>query len=257
MRNPLRINRAAEGARSRARITMLLENNTYPFDVRVKAEAEALVRAGYPVEVIAPRGRGEARRERVNGVEVRRFRAIEGSDHGIAGFLAEFVVATVALHAAAVRSLVRGQCLPPPSQSTGRSVPGGCALPARRAERDLRPPRSRARDDRGKARAGPVHMAREAVRAADVRLRDARARHQRLLRRDRHPPRRQVARRRDGRPQRAAGGVDRDPDQPARRRARAGRAPSYAGTLSTQDGAEGSRRCSPACAGSIRRSSRC
>ena len=87
---------------------MLLENNPYPRDVRVRAEAEALVRAGYAVEVVAPRRRGERRRETVNGVEVRRFRGIDGGRHGAAGYLAEYLIAATALHLAAVRALIGG-----------------------------------------------------------------------------------------------------------------------------------------------------
>jgi len=87
---------------------MLLENNPYPRDVRVRAEAEALARAGYAVEVIAPRARGERRREVVAGVRVRRFWTIDGSEHGVAGFAGEFLLAALMLHAAALRALVTG-----------------------------------------------------------------------------------------------------------------------------------------------------
>jgi hypothetical protein len=52
---------------------MLLENNPYPMDVRVRSEAESLAAAGYDVVVCAPRGPGEPRRERIGGVEARRF----------------------------------------------------------------------------------------------------------------------------------------------------------------------------------------
>lgn len=87
---------------------MLLENNPYPRDVRVRAEAETLVKAGYAVEVVAPRARGQAARERVDGVEVRRFRAFDGSDHGAKGILVEYLIATIALNWAALRALFDG-----------------------------------------------------------------------------------------------------------------------------------------------------
>lgn len=90
---------------------MLLENNPYPRDVRVRAEAETLSRAGYTVEVVAPRARGQAARERCNGVEVRRFRAYDGSGHGATGILLEYVGATIALHWAAARALIRGSTI--------------------------------------------------------------------------------------------------------------------------------------------------
>jgi glycosyltransferase involved in cell wall biosynthesis len=95
------------GARSE-RIVMLLENNPYPQDVRVRSEALSLVGAGHEVCVIAPRARGQARREVVDGVEVMRFRLIDGSARGALGFALEYLVAAGALHVAAVRALVNG-----------------------------------------------------------------------------------------------------------------------------------------------------
>ena len=87
---------------------MLLENNPYPRDVRVRAEAESLAQAGYVVEVVAPRARGQAARERLHGVDVVRFRAYDGSGHGARGMLAEYLVAALALHRAALRALIGG-----------------------------------------------------------------------------------------------------------------------------------------------------
>jgi glycosyltransferase involved in cell wall biosynthesis len=86
---------------------MLLENNPYPADVRVRQEAESLVEAGHRVCVIAPRSRGQPRRELVRGVQVRRFRAPAGAD-GTLSLLAEYLVANIALHAGAARELLRG-----------------------------------------------------------------------------------------------------------------------------------------------------
>jgi glycosyltransferase involved in cell wall biosynthesis len=90
------------------RITMLLENNPYPMDVRVRAEAESLVAAGHDVEVIAPRAPGQSGRETVDGVEVRRYRAYDASTGGSWAMLAEYLVASLALHLHAVRALARG-----------------------------------------------------------------------------------------------------------------------------------------------------
>ncbi len=87
---------------------MLLENNPYPLDVRVRAEAESLVAAGHQVEVIAPRAKGEPARETIRGVRVRRFRGLEARTGSPWGMLAEFAVASLALHAHAVRALARG-----------------------------------------------------------------------------------------------------------------------------------------------------
>jgi glycosyltransferase involved in cell wall biosynthesis len=90
----------------RLRIVMALENNAYPADVRVRAEAEELVREGHAVIVVAPRRPGEARREHVAGVEIRRFWVREAS--GVAGLLAEYATALPQLWAGITRELLRG-----------------------------------------------------------------------------------------------------------------------------------------------------
>jgi glycosyltransferase involved in cell wall biosynthesis len=90
------------------RITMLLENNPYPQDTRVRQEAESLAAAGHIVEVIAPRGRGQAARERVNGVAVRRFRSFRMARQDASSIMLEYLVAILALHLAAARALLRG-----------------------------------------------------------------------------------------------------------------------------------------------------
>lgn len=87
---------------------MLLENNPYPSDVRVRREALSLVAAGHAVTVIAPRGPGQARREVVDGVRVRRFRLPAAGGSGATGFVGEYLVANLALHWAAVVALARG-----------------------------------------------------------------------------------------------------------------------------------------------------
>jgi glycosyltransferase involved in cell wall biosynthesis len=87
---------------------MLLENNPYPQDVRVRSEAESLARAGHSVIAIAPTDGSQPPRERINGVDVVRFRLADGSAGGRVGFLREYVVAAVALHVGAIRELWRG-----------------------------------------------------------------------------------------------------------------------------------------------------
>jgi glycosyltransferase involved in cell wall biosynthesis len=87
---------------------MLLENNPYPGDVRVRAEALSLVAAGHEVTVVAPRAAGEPASEHVEGVNVIRFRAFEGSQRGAIGYVIEYLLAALALHMAAVRQLLRG-----------------------------------------------------------------------------------------------------------------------------------------------------
>ena len=87
---------------------MLLENNAYPQDVRVRHEAESLVAAGHSVEVVAPRHPGQPRRELVNRIEVRRFRTIHPKRASVLALVIEYAGAMVALHRAAVRALLRG-----------------------------------------------------------------------------------------------------------------------------------------------------
>jgi glycosyltransferase involved in cell wall biosynthesis len=94
-------------ARARARVTMLLENNAYPADVRVRREAESLRDGGWDVHVIAPRAAGQPRREVVDGVRVERFR-LPREREGVAALLGEYLVANVQLHARALRALARG-----------------------------------------------------------------------------------------------------------------------------------------------------
>jgi glycosyltransferase involved in cell wall biosynthesis len=91
----------------RLEIAMLLENNAYPTDVRVRNEAEALVRAGHEVTVIAPRAAGQPARETVAGVRVGRFR-LPATPDTRAGIVAEYALAHVQLYARGAWRLVRG-----------------------------------------------------------------------------------------------------------------------------------------------------
>lgn len=81
---------------SSARILLLVENNAYPFDVRVRREAQALAGAGHQVCVIAPRSPRQAWKECLDGVHVYRFPAPPGGS-GLAGYALEFGYATVAM----------------------------------------------------------------------------------------------------------------------------------------------------------------
>jgi glycosyl transferase family 4 len=78
------------------RVLLLLENNTYPFDVRVRREALALRSAGYSITVIAPRGDQQPWVESIDGVEVYRFPAPLGGN-GLIGYAIEFGYATLAM----------------------------------------------------------------------------------------------------------------------------------------------------------------
>jgi len=89
------------------KVAMLLENNPYPQDVRVRNEAESLVAAGHDVTVLAPRARGQARVERVGEVTVKRFWLPESSG-GVGGFLLEYTFAHLQLFARGLGELMRG-----------------------------------------------------------------------------------------------------------------------------------------------------
>jgi len=60
-------------ASSNNRILMLLENQAYPQDVRVRREANALTAAGYTVSVICPAKPGQPSREVIKGVRIYRY----------------------------------------------------------------------------------------------------------------------------------------------------------------------------------------
>lgn len=77
-----------------SRVLMLLENNPFPQDDRVRREAMALVTAGYQVSVIAPRRAGQPWRETVRGVHVCRFPAPPEAN-GFVGYLWEYGYALV------------------------------------------------------------------------------------------------------------------------------------------------------------------
>lgn len=78
------------------RILMVLENCTYPQDVRVRHEAQTLAAAGYRVSVLAPRSSGQPWHEVINQVRVFRFPYLKAT-HGVMGYLVEFGLATALL----------------------------------------------------------------------------------------------------------------------------------------------------------------
>ena len=87
---------------------MLVENDTYPADVRVRNEAQALLAAGYRVSVIAPNAEGrQARRELIDGVEVMRF-WLPATAQSAVGFLAEYAIAHLQLARLALGRLLAG-----------------------------------------------------------------------------------------------------------------------------------------------------
>jgi glycosyltransferase involved in cell wall biosynthesis len=82
--------------RSSAKVLLLVENNAYPFDVRVRREAHALRDAGLDVSVISPRGNEQPWAEVIDGVTVYRFPAPPGGN-GLLGYMFEFAYATLAM----------------------------------------------------------------------------------------------------------------------------------------------------------------
>ncbi|HEU5423442.1 MAG TPA: glycosyltransferase, partial [Nitrolancea sp.] len=83
------------------RVLMLLENQPYPRDERVRREALALAEAGYRVTVICHADQGQPRSEELNGVRVLRYPGFfPGS--GALGFVWEFGYATLATLALAL-----------------------------------------------------------------------------------------------------------------------------------------------------------
>lgn len=78
------------------RVLLLVENNAYPADFRVRREAMALHDAGYRVTVIAPRDAGQAWTECIDGVSVYRFPAPPGGT-GPLSYALEFGYATLAM----------------------------------------------------------------------------------------------------------------------------------------------------------------
>jgi glycosyltransferase involved in cell wall biosynthesis len=77
-------------------VLMLLENFSYPQDVRVRRESRALIAAGYRVSVICPAAAGQPRRETIDSVQVYRFPAPPEAN-GFAGYAWEYLHAIVAM----------------------------------------------------------------------------------------------------------------------------------------------------------------
>src|SRR4051812_5979580 len=82
--------------RPTARVLLLVENNPYPQDFRVRREAKTLDSHGFDVTVIAPRSPGQPWTERVDRVSVYRFpRPPAGT--GLVSYAVEFGFATLAM----------------------------------------------------------------------------------------------------------------------------------------------------------------
>ena len=80
-------------ASSNNRVLMLLENQAYPQDVRVRREADALTAAGYTVSVICRATPGQPSREVIKGVRLYRYPEPSGAN-GFLGYLWEYAYST-------------------------------------------------------------------------------------------------------------------------------------------------------------------
>jgi glycosyltransferase involved in cell wall biosynthesis len=78
------------------RVLMLLGNNPYPQDQRVRIEAAALSSAGYEVSVICPGRADQPSRDTVDGIHVYRYRDPMRKPSGVLGYMWEYVRATLA-----------------------------------------------------------------------------------------------------------------------------------------------------------------
>lgn len=76
------------------RVLMVVENNGYPTDTRVRVEALALTAAGYDVTVIAPNADRHPWAETIDGVHVRRYPP-PPAGAGLRAYLLEYLYATV------------------------------------------------------------------------------------------------------------------------------------------------------------------
>lgn len=90
-----------------SRILMLLENNAFPQDARVRREAYTLTEAGHHVSVIAPRDPGQPWSEIVKGVKVYRYPAPPEAQ-GLIGYLWEYGFSLLAAFLLSIRVFFKG-----------------------------------------------------------------------------------------------------------------------------------------------------
>src|SRR3989449_10206793 len=93
---PIQTNAGAVRTPAGGRVLMLVENNPYPQDYRVRREARALADAGYQVTVISPAQPGQPWRETIDGVRVYRYPAPRAASEFM-GYLLEYGYSTVAM----------------------------------------------------------------------------------------------------------------------------------------------------------------
>lgn len=89
-------------------VVMILENNLYPLDSRVRKEAESLIEVGLTVEVLAPSERDRPMCEVIRGVRVSRFPLPDG-EGALLGTAIEYLAALFAIVAMALPRLARSR----------------------------------------------------------------------------------------------------------------------------------------------------
>ena len=78
-------------------VLIALENEPYPYDRRVRQEAEALTAAGHAVTVVGPTGFGfDKLEERIDGVLALRYKAPQGG-RGVLGYAREYALSLLQL----------------------------------------------------------------------------------------------------------------------------------------------------------------
>ncbi|HEX3723145.1 MAG TPA: glycosyltransferase family 4 protein, partial [Nitrolancea sp.] len=86
---------------------MLLENQPYPQDGRVRRESFTLAESGYQVTVICPRNGKQPKRETINGVRVIRYPS-PPAGNGLVGYLVEYAYSTAVTFVLSLWVAVRG-----------------------------------------------------------------------------------------------------------------------------------------------------
>jgi glycosyltransferase involved in cell wall biosynthesis len=89
-------------------VVMVLENNRYPLDSRVRKEAESLTEAGLSVEVLAPREPDRPARELIRGVQVTRFSLPDGGG-ALLGTAVEYLAALLLITPRVLMRLARSR----------------------------------------------------------------------------------------------------------------------------------------------------
>jgi glycosyltransferase involved in cell wall biosynthesis/peptidoglycan/xylan/chitin deacetylase (PgdA/CDA1 family) len=92
--------------RGTVRVLMVVENNSFPQDPRVRREAAALAAAGHTLMVIAPKSPGQSSHETAESIDVYRYPAPPDA-HGLVGYLFEYGYSTAVIFLLCLYLLLR------------------------------------------------------------------------------------------------------------------------------------------------------